>query len=221
MLVFLDFAKEAFEKIYYCILFHKIKFLAITGKLGLWLHHFVTGHTQIWSRCSQWSTSGLSSRPLLFSGTYGRHWQKSRELFPVLICQWHQCQSSSHRCWRCTTTRGPQHSIWLGCNVQFNENKIWNVETRSELEYHGRNKAAHQRRERYYPTTTCKIPRSPSCNDCSFQNHIMQTVKKAKGMAGWVLRTYTSRKPKIMLTFWTTVANFGHPSRRVTFSSWK
>ena len=38
--------------------------------------------------------------------------------------------------------------------------------------------------------------------DCSFQHHIMETVKKARGMAGWVLRTFTTRKLKIMLTLW-------------------
>ena len=39
-------------------------------------------------------------------------------------------------------------------------------------------------------------------DDCSFQHHIRETVKKAKGMAGWVLRTFTSRKPQVMLTLW-------------------
>ena len=30
----------------HCVLLHKIKMLGITGKLGAWLYHFLTGRTQ-------------------------------------------------------------------------------------------------------------------------------------------------------------------------------
>lgn len=43
--VFLDFTK-AFDKVDHGILLHKVKFLDIRGKLGIWLHAFLTGRVQ-------------------------------------------------------------------------------------------------------------------------------------------------------------------------------
>ena len=43
--VFLDFAK-AFDKVDHGILLHKVKALGITGKLGVWIHAFLTGRLQ-------------------------------------------------------------------------------------------------------------------------------------------------------------------------------
>ena len=43
-MVYLDFAK-AFDKVDHGVLLHKIKMLGITGKLGVWLYHFLTGRT--------------------------------------------------------------------------------------------------------------------------------------------------------------------------------
>ena len=44
-MVYLDFAK-AFDKVDHGVLLHKITILGITGKLGVWLYHFLTGRTQ-------------------------------------------------------------------------------------------------------------------------------------------------------------------------------
>ena len=41
-MVYLDFAKT-FDKVDHGVLLHKIKMLGITGKLGIWLYHFLTG----------------------------------------------------------------------------------------------------------------------------------------------------------------------------------
>ena len=40
-MVYLDFAK-AFDKVYHGVLLHKIKTLGITGRLGVWMYHFLT-----------------------------------------------------------------------------------------------------------------------------------------------------------------------------------
>ena len=40
-MVYLDFAK-AFDKADHGVLLHKIKTLGITGRLGVWLYHFLT-----------------------------------------------------------------------------------------------------------------------------------------------------------------------------------
>ena len=44
-MVYLDFAK-AFDKVDHGVLLHKIIILGITGKLGVWLYHFLTGRAQ-------------------------------------------------------------------------------------------------------------------------------------------------------------------------------
>ncbi|KAG0714231.1 Death-associated protein kinase 2 [Chionoecetes opilio] len=41
--------------------------------------------------------------------------------------------------------------------------------------------------------------------DGTFKHHISVTVKKAREMAGWVLRTFTSREPEVMLTLWKSL----------------
>ncbi|XP_076069245.1 uncharacterized protein LOC143041306 [Oratosquilla oratoria] len=41
--------------------------------------------------------------------------------------------------------------------------------------------------------------------DCTFHYHIDETVRRATGMAGWILRTFYTREPKIMLTLWNTI----------------
>ena len=43
-MVYLDFAK-ALDKVDHGVLFHKIKTLGITGKLIVWLYHFLTHRT--------------------------------------------------------------------------------------------------------------------------------------------------------------------------------
>ena len=43
-MVYLDFAK-AFDNVDHGVPFHKSKMLGITGKLGVWLYHFLTGRT--------------------------------------------------------------------------------------------------------------------------------------------------------------------------------
>ena len=41
--------------------------------------------------------------------------------------------------------------------------------------------------------------------DGTFKHHINITVKKAREMAGWVLRTFTSRELEVMLTLWKSL----------------
>ncbi|XP_076054408.1 uncharacterized protein LOC143033093 [Oratosquilla oratoria] len=41
--------------------------------------------------------------------------------------------------------------------------------------------------------------------DCAFHHHIAETVRRARGITGWVLRNFSIREPKIMLTLWNTM----------------
>ena len=44
-MIYLDFSK-AFDKVDFGILFHKMKDMGITGKLGIWFYHFLVNRTQ-------------------------------------------------------------------------------------------------------------------------------------------------------------------------------
>ena len=44
-MIYLDFSK-AFDKVDFGILFHKMKDIGITGKLGIWFYHFLVNRTQ-------------------------------------------------------------------------------------------------------------------------------------------------------------------------------
>ena len=41
--------------------------------------------------------------------------------------------------------------------------------------------------------------------DCSFQEHIRETVRKARSMASWVLRTFSSREAQTLVTLWRSL----------------
>ena len=43
-MIYLDFSK-AFDKVDFGILFHKMKDMGITGKLGKWFYHFLDNRT--------------------------------------------------------------------------------------------------------------------------------------------------------------------------------
>ena len=85
-------------------------------------------------------------------------------------------------------------------NMQFNEEKF-------KLLRHGHNQEIKERAKLYSEggveiTATSHV----IClgvqfsEDCSFQYHISEAVKKAKMMAGWILRTFSSREQETLLT---------------------
>ncbi|KAK3876172.1 hypothetical protein Pcinc_019021 [Petrolisthes cinctipes] len=41
--------------------------------------------------------------------------------------------------------------------------------------------------------------------NATFEHHIAATIKKARGMAGWILRTISSREKEVMLTLWRSM----------------
>ncbi|KAK3884902.1 hypothetical protein Pcinc_010876 [Petrolisthes cinctipes] len=41
--------------------------------------------------------------------------------------------------------------------------------------------------------------------NATFEHHIAATIKKARGMAGWILRTISSREKEVRLTLWRSM----------------
>ena len=42
-------------------------------------------------------------------------------------------------------------------------------------------------------------------SSCSFSEHINRTCKKARDMCSWILRTFSSRSPLLMITLWKSL----------------
>ena len=87
-------------------------------------------------------------------------------------------------------------------NMQFNEEKF-------ELLRYGPNSAIREdtalHTEGGFTITPKKAVKCLGVylsEDGSYKQHITEVIKKARGMAGWVLRTFASREPGVMLTLW-------------------
>ncbi|XP_076067684.1 uncharacterized protein LOC143040475 [Oratosquilla oratoria] len=139
--VFLDFAK-VFDKVDHGVL-HKARDLGISGKLGVWLHNFLT------DRIQTVAVDGLKSSETKFN----------EEKFEVL---------------RYCTNQG--------------------IKDNTELHT--------ERGMKITPKAHVKCLGIHLGDDATFQHHITQTVKRARGLASWVLRTFSSREVQVMFTFW-------------------
>ena len=86
--------------------------------------------------------------------------------------------------------------------MQFNEEKFEMLRHSPNQNIKEETKLHTERWKHINPQPHVKCLRVHLSDDCSFQHHITGTVKNGKGMAGWVLRTFISRKPQVMLTLW-------------------
>ena len=211
--VFLDFAK-AFDKVDHGILLRKVNELGITGKLGRWLHSFLTGRVQtvvvdglkseeadVVSGVPQGSVLG----PLLFlihMGDIGQRMEDST------LSSFADDTSVSRAITSAADVTHLQQDLNLVYdwatrnNMQFNKDKF-------ELLRHGvaqdikeETKIMTEGGREITPRQHVKCLGVFLSEDCSFQHHIAETVKKAKGMAAWILRTFATREPEVMLTLW-------------------
>ena len=90
-------------------------------------------------------------------------------------------------------------------NMQFNGDKF-------ELLRCGTNTTLKEQSALYTEEGTALTPQSHvKClgihisEDGSFKQHISEAIKKAKGMASWVPRTFAFREPEVMLTLWKSL----------------
>ena len=214
--VFLDFAK-AFDKVDHGILLHKIKTLGITGKLGIWIHAFLTGRLQSVSVDGHRSeeTKVISGVPqgsvlgpllfLIYIGDIGEGIQDSS------LSSFADDTSVSLPVTRAEEVSCLQKDLdtvyaWAATNnMQFNEEKF-------EMLRHGRKNDLKTEitlqtggGQEVSALSHAKCLGVYLSEDCCFHHHISETTKRARSMAGWILRTFSSREPRTMLTLWKTL----------------
>ena len=213
--IYLDFAK-AFDKVDHGILLHKLRDLGITGKIGSWIHSFLTNRYQYVSVNKEKSmrSSVLSGVP---QGTV-----LGPLLFLVLIgdidSEKHHCFVSSFaddtRCAAGVKCQTDQEQVQKDLetiyawsrqnNMQFNNDKF------ERLAYGNNEKL---KTHAYMSADSTLIPNKNDTKDlgikmsasATFSLHITQIVDKASKLASWILRTFISREQYVMLTLWKSL----------------
>ena len=213
-MVYLDFSK-AFDKVDHGVLLHKLKKHGFSGKLGVWLHNFLsdrTHHVRI--------QGGISdSQPVISGVPQGT--VLGPLLFLILMCDISDKVRHSNIVSFADDTRlyaeiaevddchYLQHDLdrvyeWADINnMEFNTKKFQYVC------YHVKGNLSN-----IYSTPDFNIVNPSSCvkdlgvfmsADCTFDEHINLTVRKCNKLCGWILRTFSCREPVLMITLFKSL----------------
>ena len=204
--VYLDFMK-AFDKVDHGVLLHKIKTLGITGKLGVWLYHFLTHRThfvRLQGGISHASPVliGVPQGPLLFLILMGDINSGISSSSIVSFADDTRLYHGISNVDDCSFLQNDLNSVydWASCNnMSFNAHKFQyicfsphsssfsNVYTSSSFDIIN------------YSKNIIDLGINV-LSDCSFDFHISNLVKRTKHLTGWILITFSSRDKLTMLT---------------------
>ena len=213
--IYLDFAK-AFDKVDHNTLCQKIKRLGITGKVGLWIREFLT------NRYQQVSANGaLSTAAPVISGV-----PQGTVLGPILFiimiddldCELvHSVASKYADDTRVTATVSNKEDSALFQSELDNIVYPWGPANKMALngekfEHLHVGSNLHQYKASYTDPSGNIIAEKQHIrdlgvnvsNDLTWTRHIEEIVSKARVMAGWALRTFTTREREPMITIWNS-----------------
>ena len=212
MTVYLDFSK-AFDKVDHVILLRKLKAAGIGGKLGRWIHSFLTDRKQVVM------VNGIASRSApVVSGV-----PQGTVLGPLLFLMYiadiddgvkYSSLSSfadDTRILKDIETVMDTFKLQYDLNIAYNwteDNNMTFNDTKFQLLRHG---SSEVQENSVYISPSAKKIEEKKCvkdlgvlmdNDCAFSSHIDKVVDKMREMSGWILRTFKLRSPTLMLTLW-------------------
>ena len=214
--VYLDFEK-AFDKVDHGILLHKIRQMGITGKLGIWLHSFLTNREQCVVADGAASQSSVVASgvpqgsvlgPLLFLiyiSDINRHVLHSSVASFADDTRVLKEVSSITDAKQLQTDLGSLY-IWAGHNnMSFNNSKFEHMhytleETNDNIYKYTAPNGSHIDTKDLVKDLGITLS-----SDGNFTHHIYQVAKKARSQAGWIFRTFRTREITPMLTLYKSL----------------
>ena len=214
-MIYLDYAK-AFDKVDHGVLLNKLKTFGICGKLGEWLHSFLTNrrhHVRIPGGVSK-SDNVLSGVP---QGTV-----LGPVLFLVLISDISNNVDSNITSFAddtkvfatinnpsdCDDLQSDLDNIysWSSAN-----NMMFNQEKFQYISYHMGDSSKIN--NIYLSPDHNILPKSGEVKDlgilmsenCDFDSHIASVAKKCSRLCGWILRTFSTRSKSVLLTLFKSI----------------
>ena len=214
--VYLDFSK-AFDKVDFLITLRKINALGIKGKVGKWIKCFLTGRTQAvlvdgekskQSAVKSGVPQGSVLGPILFLILLG---DIDKEVLSSVVSSF----ADDSRVTKGITSQLDVEDLqsdleniykWtIENNMSLNDDKF-------ECLRYGSNKDIKEQSSYKSPTDLeievkdhVKDLGIIMSSDCTFHEHISQTVATAKSLTGWILRTFCTRSALPMLTLWKSL----------------
>ncbi len=214
--IYLDFSK-AFDKVDFLITLRKLNSLGIKGKIGRWIQSFLTGRSQSVLVNGSKSTAcdvksgvpqGSVLGPILFLILLGDIDQDVLHSFvssfaddsrvtKAVTCQedTEYLQNDLEAIYKWTETNNMVlnddkfECLRYGPNMDLKTNTGYKSNTGTSIEV----------------TDHVKDLGITMSSDCTFKEHIAQTISTARSLAGWILRTFSTRDSLPMMTLWKTM----------------
>ena len=207
--IYLDFLK-AFDKCDHGILLYKIKKLGISGKLGVWLHSFLSNRTQTVMIKGQKSTSSVLKSGVPQGSVLGPI------LFLIYISDIGENVAASLKIY--VDDSKVKKRIKNETDVeelQSQLEKMYSWETENNMKFngkkfqvvrYGRNQDLKNETSYFTPEMEEIIERFTSLRDLgiilnedgTFTDHIDHVCKKVRQKMGWILRTFSNRNNDFM-----------------------
>ena len=213
--IYLDFAK-AFDKVDHGILLRTLQRLGVRGPLGKWIYSFLTGRSQVVKVNGEESdpipvTSGVPQGTVL-AGTLFICMMKTinENVTHSKVSSYADDTKVLHRIRGKTDELKLQEDLVMIYNWAIEKNMMFNGEKFQVLRY-GCTKDSDD--PEYKAPNGASIPVHEHVKDLgvwmsskgTFEYHINDVVQRASNMSGWVLRTFKSRSPTLMLTLFKTM----------------
>ena len=214
--VYIDFAK-AFDKVDFGITLKKLANMGINGKVGRWIHCFLNKRTQLVlvnegrslpSEVLSGVPQGSVLGPLLFLVLLD-------DIDKGIVSSFLSSFADDTRI--LNQTRKPEDSVHL----QQDLDSVYSWTEENNMQLNG-DKFDHLRygtlqdpqNEYHYKSSTGSIIEEKQnlkdlgiimSNDGQFTEHIRHMIKEAKQQCSWILRTFRTREPLLMITLWKSL----------------
>lgn len=214
--IYLDFAK-AFDKLDFTITLEKLKALGINGRVGQWLHSFLTDRVQavvvngaksqpapVISGVPQGSVIG----PLLFLILIG---DIDKDIFNSFLSSF----ADDTRIGRAVSTPADAKLLQDDLNHVFKwaeENNMLFNDKKFEIIRYGNN--TNLKESTNYVSNTGTTIQPKDCtkdlgvimsNTATFKDHIAKAIETARDLSSWILRSFKTRSKDLMLQLWKTM----------------